>query len=146
METKVQWMQQLMNEDPYAQIIEQFSADPDCRELIRQKKKYRMKNGSLCVHEEEQDTSQQYWRIIVPDDQDIKTNVLKEIHCVPYAGHPGYIRTLEIVKRHFYWSHMTPEVRAFVLDCPVCQIEKGSSQKPAGQLMPLESHRGNGIM
>ena len=97
-----------------------------------------MKNGSLCVHEEEQDTSQQYWRIIVPDNQDIKTNVLKEIHCVPYAGHPGYIRTLEIVKRHFYWSHMTPEVRAFVLDCPVCQIEKGSSQKPAGQLMPLE--------
>ena len=101
METKVQWMQQLMNEDPYAQIIEQFSTDPDCRELIRQTKKYRMKNGSLCVHEEKQDTSQQYWRIIVPDNQDIKTNVLKEIHCVPYAGHPGYIRTLEIVKRHF---------------------------------------------
>ena len=26
---------------------------------------------------------------------------------------------------------MTPEVRSFVLDCPVCQVEKGSSQKPA---------------
>ena len=138
METRVQWMQQLMQEDPYARILEQFSEDPECREIVRQQKKYRMKNGSLCVHEDEQDTGQQYWRIIVPDNQEVKTNVLKEIHCVPYAGHPGYTRTLEIVKRHFYWSHMTPEVRSFVLDCPVCQVEKGSSQKPAGQLIPLE--------
>ena len=138
METKVQWMQQLMSEDPYAQMIDQFSTDPECRELIRHTKKYRLKNGSLCVHEEDQDSNQQYWRIIVPDNQEIKTSVLKEIHCVPYAGHPGYVRTLEIVKRHFYWSHMTPEVRSFVLDCPVCQVEKGSSQKPAGQLVPLE--------
>ena len=138
METRVQWMQQLMQEDPYARILEQFSEDPGCREIVRQQKKYRMKNGSLCVHEDEQDTGQQYWRIIVPDNQEVKTNVLKEIHCVPYAGHPGYTRTLEIVKRHFYWSHMTPEVRSFVLDCPVCQVEKGSSQKPAGQLIPLE--------
>ena len=137
-ETRVQWMHLLMSEDPYAQILQQFSDDPECREIIRQKKKYRLKNGSLCVHEEEQDSSQQYWRVVVPDNQAIKTNVLKEIHCVPYAGHPGYVRTLAITKRHFYWSHMTPEVRAFVLDCPVCQVEKGSSQKPAGQLIPLE--------
>ena len=33
---------------------------------------------------------------------------------------------------------MTQEVRQFVLDCPVCQIEKGSHLKPAGKLMPLE--------
>ena len=33
---------------------------------------------------------------------------------------------------------MTPEVRQFVLDCPVCQVEKGNHQRPAGKLMPLE--------
>ena len=33
---------------------------------------------------------------------------------------------------------MTQEVRQFVLDCPVCQVEKGSHLKPAGKLMPLE--------
>ena len=62
-------MQQLMSEDPYAQMIDQFSTDPECRELIRHTKKYRLKNGSLCVHEEDQDSNQQYWRIIVPDNQ-----------------------------------------------------------------------------
>ena len=33
---------------------------------------------------------------------------------------------------------MTQEVRQFVLDCPVWQVEKGSHLKPAGKLMPLE--------
>ena len=33
---------------------------------------------------------------------------------------------------------MTQEVRQFVLDYPVCQVEKGSHLKPAGKLLPLE--------
>ena len=108
-ETKVQWMQKLMSEDPYAQILQQFSDDPTCREQIRQGRKFRLKSGSLCLYEENQESGQRYWRIIVPDDQDIKTSILKELHCVPFAGHPGYTRTLQMAKRFFYWSHMTPE-------------------------------------
>ena len=137
-ETKVQWMQHLMQEEPYAPILQQFNDNPECREQIRPGKKYRLKRGSLCLHEDNQEPGQRYWRIVVPEDQAIKTSILKEIHCVPLAGHPGYTRTLQMTKRFFYWSHMTPEVRQFVLDCPVCQVEKGSSQLPAGKIMPLE--------
>ena len=137
-ETKVQWMQHLMSEEPYGSIIQQFEEDRQCREIVRQNKKYRLKRGSLCVHEQDQKEDQSYWRVIVPEDQAIKTQLLKEIHCVPYAGHPGYTRTLDVTKRFFYWDHMTAEVRQFVLDCPVCQVEKGSHQKPAGKLMPLD--------
>ena len=64
--------------------------------------------------------------------------ILTEIHCVPYSGHPGYIRTLELTKQNFYWPQMSQDVRDFVMDCPVCQIEKTSHQKPTGLLMPLE--------
>ena len=64
--------------------------------------------------------------------------ILRELHCVPYAGHPGFIRTLQIVKQFFYWMDMTADVREFVLDCLVCQVEKGSHLKPGGQLQPLE--------
>ena len=64
--------------------------------------------------------------------------LLREIHAVPYAGHPGYTRTLEVTKQFFYWVNMTTEVRQFVLDCPVCQVEKGSHLKPSGKLMPLD--------
>ena len=33
---------------------------------------------------------------------------------------------------------MIADVREFVLDCLVCQVEKGSHLKPGGQLQPLE--------
>ena len=33
---------------------------------------------------------------------------------------------------------MSADVRDFVVNCPVCQTEKGSHLKPAGQLMPLK--------
>ena len=90
------------------------------------------------IHEPDQATDYSYWRTVVPNNQEVKIELLREIHCVPYSGHPGFTRTLEVTRRFFYWVHMTQEVRQFVLDCPVCQIEKGSHLKPAGKLMPLE--------
>ena len=138
-EMKIQIMQYLMNEDPYADILQQFQQDRQCREIVKQNKKYRLKRGSLVIHDSNQtEENEAYWKIVIPDKQEIKIQLLQEIHCVPYSGHPGFTRTLEVTKRFFYWSHMTQEVRQFVLDCPVCQVEKGSHLKPAGKLMPLE--------
>ena len=137
-ETKIQIMQYLMTEDPYADILQQFQQDNQCREIERANKKYRLKKGSLVIHEADQNEEQSYWRVVIPDNQELKTQLLQEIHCVPYLGHPGFTRTLEVTRRFFYWSHMTQEVRQFVLDCPVCQTEKGSHLRPARKLMPLE--------
>ena len=33
---------------------------------------------------------------------------------------------------------MTADVHEFVMDCPVCQVERGSHLKPGGQLQLLE--------
>ena len=74
----------------------------------------------------------------MPNNQEIKIQLLRELHTVPYAGHPGYTRTLEVTRQFFYWVNMTTEVRQFVLDCPVCQVKKGSHQKPGVKLMPLD--------
>ena len=89
------------------------------------------------MHEQRQPDTCSYWRTVVPNNQDIKIQLLRELHAVPYAGHPGFTRTLEVTRQFFYWVNMTVEVRQFVLDCPVCQVEKGSHLKPGGKLMPL---------
>ena len=90
------------------------------------------------MHEDGQPTGAEYWRTVIPDNKDLKVQILKELHCVPYSGHPGFARTLEVTKQSFYWKHMSADVRDFVVNCPVCQTEKGSHLKPAGQLMPLK--------
>jgi hypothetical protein len=32
--------------------------------------------------------------------------ILNEIHNVPYVGHPGYQKTVEAVKSHYFWLGM----------------------------------------
>ena len=99
---------------------------------------FHIKQGTVKVHEKSQANARDYWRTVVLNELSIKQMILRELHCVLYAGHPGFIRTLHIVKQFFYWTHMTADVREFVLDCPVCQIEKDSHVKSGGQLQPLE--------
>ena len=133
-----QMMTELRSEDQYSDIIQMLEDPNQTNEVQKKEKKYRIRQGILKVHEERQPTMYQYWRTVVPNVQEIKLQLLRELHAVPYAGHPGYTRTLEIVKQFFYWVNMTTEVRNFVLDCPVCQVEKGSHLKPGGKLMPLD--------
>ena len=131
---KQRMMTELRNDDQYSTIIDLLEDPNQPNEVQKNEKKYRIRQGSLKIHEERQPTMYNYWRTIVPNSQDIKLQLLRELHAVPYAGHPGYTRTLEIVKQFFYWVNMTSEVRDFVLDCPVCQVEKGSHLKPGGKL------------
>ena len=63
---------------------------------------------------------------------------MTEIHCVPYQGHPGFNKTMEIVNRFFYWEGISLDVRSFVTSCPVCQTEKADHQRPLGELNPIK--------
>ena len=137
-EMRQRMMTQLRTEEQYSGIIEILEDPNQDNQVQRNDKTYRMKHSTLKVHEERQPTSYNYWRTVVPNNQDVKIQLLRELHAVPYSGHPGYTRTLEVTKQFFYWVNMTSEVRQFVLDCPVCQTEKGSHMKPGGTLMPLE--------
>ena len=132
-----QMMAELRDEEQYSDIIQKLEDPNQMNEVQVNDRTYRIKQRILKIHEQRQNDQCNYWRTVVPNNQDIKMQLLREIHAVPYAGHPGYTRTLEITKQFFYWTNMTTEVRNFVLDCPVCQVEKGSHLKPGGKLMPL---------
>jgi hypothetical protein len=40
--------------------------------------------------------------IYVPNSQELKILILREIHDVPYVGHPGYQKTIAVVKSQYY--------------------------------------------
>ncbi|KAI4890447.1 hypothetical protein NFI96_003606 [Prochilodus magdalenae] len=66
-----------------------------------------------------------------------RRRVLEWGHASPFAGHPGVKRTLEFLRRRFWWPGMEKEVRAFVGSCQVCARNKVPRTKPAGLLQPL---------
>ena len=107
------------------------------QEVKRGVEVYRFKYGTLAIHCPDFHEEDYYWKLVVPDDVATKTQLLKELHDLPTGGHPGFNRTLQTVRRRFYWRGMTADVRDYVLQCPVCQLEKGESTLPRGELQPL---------
>ena len=83
-----------------------------------------MKRGMLVVHQKEQNTDFDFWRAIIPDEVTVKNFILTELHSIPYSLHPCIQRTLQKVKKHFFWKGMMGNVREYVKSCPVCQVEK----------------------
>ena len=59
---------------------------------------------------------------------------MEELHGTPYSAHPGIQRTIGRVRKSFYWKGMLGDVRQFVENCPVCQMEKSDHQLAKGKL------------
>ena len=55
-------------------------------------------------------------RVYVPNDQELKILLLSEMHKVPYAGHPGYQKTIVTVKKQYYWPSMKRRLMILLLD------------------------------
>jgi hypothetical protein len=63
--------------------------------------------------------------------------VLSELHASPTTGHSGFTKTYERVKRSFFWDGMKQGCHTFVVECDVCQWNKGETIKTLGTLQPL---------
>ena len=75
-------------------------------------------------------------KIIVP--RSLRQNILKECHDVPFTGHVGMHKTLELVDQQFHWRGLRGDTIQYVKTCPTCQIMKSDNGAKAGLLKPLE--------
>ena len=91
----------------------------------------------LMIHVAGQPEDVQYWRTVVPDDVDVKAQLVSEFHSIPYAAHPGVQRTIGQVKRYFWWKGMVGDIREYVEICPTCQLEKVDHMMIKGNLQSL---------
>jgi hypothetical protein len=76
-------------------------------------------------------------RIFVPDNEELKRNLIATFHDSPIAGHPGQQRTLELVSRRYYWPGMRAKIFHYVETCEVCQRIKHPKTTPI-PVQPLE--------
>jgi len=76
-------------------------------------------------------------QLIVPNMPDIRHAIMHEMHSTPIYGHAGITKTKKQLQKLFWWPTMLADVIQFVKQCPSCQVNKSSTQKPAGHLRPL---------
>jgi hypothetical protein len=67
----------------------------------------------------------------------LKLAILKEMHNVAYAGHPGYQKTMAAVKSHYFWPGLKKEIIEYITRCMECQKVKAEHRDPTGLLQPL---------
>ncbi|RVW61807.1 Transposon Tf2-8 polyprotein [Vitis vinifera] len=76
-------------------------------------------------------------RLCVPNDEDLRRELLEEAHCSKFAIHPGGTKMYKDLRQNYWWSGMKRDIAQFVAQCLVCQQVKAEHQRPAGSLQPL---------
>ena len=69
-------------------------------------------------------------RLFVPNDPDLKAEILKEAHNTSYTIHPGGTKMYRDLRETFWWNNMKREIA----QCLVCQQVKMEHQRLAGFL------------
>ena len=75
-------------------------------------------------------------RIVVPAPA--RLGVLGKVHA---GGHFGQKRTLQMLRRSYFWTGMTQDTRKFCQNCLVCQQAKCSNQRK----VPLQEFKMEGV-
>jgi len=91
---------------------------------------------------EEDEVAYMEGRIYVPNNRDIKEEILREHHDPADIGHPGQHRMQELIKRTYWWPGLKEDIKKYVQGCIKCQQNKVQHQKKAGKLHPLEIPEG----
>ncbi|RVW37560.1 hypothetical protein CK203_073903 [Vitis vinifera] len=70
-------------------------------------------------------------RLCVPNDGDLRRELLEEAHCSRLAIHPGGTKMYKDLRHNYWWSGMKRDIAQFVAQCLVCQQVKAEHQRPA---------------
>jgi len=76
-------------------------------------------------------------KVYVPNDRELKLEILKEMHNMAYAGHPGYQKTVAAVRSHYFLPSLKKEIAEYIARCMECQKVKVEHRHPVGFLQPL---------
>ncbi|PAA63041.1 hypothetical protein BOX15_Mlig004385g20 [Macrostomum lignano] len=73
-----------------------------------------------------------------------RETICHSLHALPLAAHLGFDKTLERIRRHYFWISMVSDIRTFCQDCMDCaknksgQLHKGLIQMPEIPMKPMD--------
>jgi hypothetical protein len=82
------------------------------------------------------ETWQEVHQVVIP--QKHRKEVLKLAHENPLSGHLGVNKTVDRIRRYFYWPRLQADVQAFCKVCHTCQVAgKPNENIPVAPLKPI---------
>ena len=76
--------------------------------------------------------------LVIPNYTTLRKTIMEEHHDSKYSGHLGIHKTVQLIKRSYWWPQMREHIKKFVRSCHSCQRNKTDTQGVAGLLKPLQ--------
>ncbi|MBW0483236.1 hypothetical protein O181_022951 [Austropuccinia psidii MF-1] len=77
-------------------------------------------------------------RVVIRSNEEIQLNILQKRNDSPLAGHPRQEKTLNLIKRDFYWAGMNQFIKDYLSAFQGCSRNKNLNHKKFGLLKPLQ--------
>ena len=124
-------IQELMKDDDlFAKVLESIKH----HELVSIKSKlneWSMNDGLLFF---------QGWCYVPPNDT-LRQQITQSYHDTLLSGHPGHLKTLELIRCHYWWPGMTVFIKNYVAGCAICQQIKVNTHPSAPGLIPIKAQQ-----
>lgn len=132
--------------DMFDRICKAYERDPIVKELIELKKRNTQKLPNHLTHIRislsdlhlRNNRLYHHDRLYIPEDDNLRTLVIKEHHDTPVAGHGGRRATYFLILRQYFWPTLLRDVETFVKSCHTCKRAKPFHTKYQGLLRPLD--------
>jgi hypothetical protein len=76
-------------------------------------------------------------KLWVPDQDHLRTRLIREMHDQPSTGHQGEARTLEAIQRSYSWPGLRTDMERYLRNCHTCRRSKAPRDRQNGLLQPL---------
>nr|CBL94172.1 putative retrotransposon protein [Malus domestica] len=107
-------------------ILEAQMVDEEIQEMVQLRNEGKKKD--LRIRESDGMLMQEN-RMYVPNNEELKNEILDEAHCSAYAMHPGGTKMYHTIRPFYYWPGMKREIAEYQV--------KAKRKKPFGRMQPL---------
>jgi len=114
----------LSNKLPLLQDIDQPRTQEQTQDLIG----YSLRHDDIVLYNN---------LVYVPDNHQLKLDILDQTHNTRLSGHLGNDKTYRLLARTFYFPHMRAFVNTYIMGCETCTRNKTPRHRPYGLLQPL---------
>ena len=77
--------------------------------------------------------------VYVPADDSLCRTILERCHDHESTGHPGFLKTCQLVAAEFWWLGLASFIRRYVEGCTTCQQNKVNMHPTVPPLSPIKS-------
>jgi len=76
-------------------------------------------------------------RLVVPEDDHLRTELIREAHEQLSMAHPGRNKTCRLISARYYWPNLPKDIARFIRNCHTCRRTMVPRDLPPGPLQPL---------